>query len=193
MDNILNFLPKKSHVLLNNIIKKYKLNIKITRDRKTKLGDFKVLNSSHVITVNEGLNPYAFLITLLHEIAHFMCWKKYKYNILPHGKEWKKEFTLLLIPFIGSKIFPDDIKLRLELHLQNPKASSCNDVKLQQTLNKYNKNQKILLLDLPEKKIFNYGKNKTFIKGKKLRKRFLCCELNSKKEYLFNPTTEITI
>jgi len=193
MGNILNFSPKSAHYLLKKIIREYRPNIKIVKDRKTKLGDFRTSNLSHVITINEGLNQYEFLITLLHEIAHFICWRKYKKKILPHGKEWKKEFTLLLIPFIGSNIFPDDIKSKLEFHLQNPKASSTNDIELQQSLNQYNKNQKILLIDIPEKTIFNFGKNRTFIKGKERRKRIICCDLYSKKEYLFSPITEINL
>ena len=193
MDDILKFSPKSAHSLLQNIIEKHKLNIRIVKDRKTKLGDFRVSHLSHLITINKGLNKYAFLITLIHEIAHFICWDKYRNNILPHGKEWKREFTILLIPFIGSNVFPNDIKSKLEIHLQNPKASSCNDYQLQKALNKYNNNQKILLIDIPENTIFNYGTKKTFIKRKKIRKRILCRDLDSQKEYLFNPITEVTL
>ena len=43
----------------------------------------------HRISVNENLNPYAFLITLLHEVAHMTTWEKHRLRMRrcrPHGR-----------------------------------------------------------------------------------------------------------
>lgn len=193
MKNLLTLIPKHSSSLLHEVIIKYQPNIKIVNNRKTKLGDFRACKESSIITINRGLNPYMFLITLLHEIAHLICWKKYKNNIKPHGAEWKKEFALLLIPFLGSHIFPDDIKGNLIKHIKNPKASTYNDIKLYKSLRKYNKNVELLLEEIPLNSTFSYGTKKSFIKIKKFKKKYLCFELSTRKKYLFNPITEVSL
>ena len=67
--------------------------VKITKPRKSKLGDFRILiNGRGQISVNENLNRYAFLITITHELAHAFVWKRYKTRVMPHGKEWKSTF-----------------------------------------------------------------------------------------------------
>ena len=47
-----------------------------------------------------NLNPYRFLMTLVHEVAHLVAFQKYGRAIKPHGKEWKFTFQTLMLPFI---------------------------------------------------------------------------------------------
>ena len=42
---------------------------------------------------------YRFLITLLHELAHYDVCRKYAHYIKPHGKEWKFTFKKFYYPF----------------------------------------------------------------------------------------------
>jgi len=193
MKNLLTQIPTNASSLLNEVIIKHQPNIQIVNNRKTKLGDFRPFKQSTIITINKGLNPYIFLITLLHEIAHLICWKQYGNTIKPHGTEWKNKFSSLLIPFLGSHIFPNDIKHDLITHIKNPKASICNDIKLYKSLHKHKKNLNLLIEDIPLNSTFRYGKKKIFIKIKKLKKRYLCCEIATKKKYLFNPITEVSL
>jgi hypothetical protein len=53
------------------------------------------------ITVNVNLNPYNFLVTYLHEVAHLEVYRQYKRRQPPHGKAWKTHFRLLLIPVMS--------------------------------------------------------------------------------------------
>ena len=78
------------------------LTVKVKSERKTRHGDYKRLpNGNHEITVNSNLNPHRFLITLVHEIAHFEAFNTYGRWIKPHGKEWKYTFQRLMLPFLN--------------------------------------------------------------------------------------------
>ena len=62
---------------------------KVTRNRKSKSGDYRFDKtiSQSTVTVNSGLNSYSFLITLIHEMAHHTTRLKYKCPVKPHGPE----------------------------------------------------------------------------------------------------------
>jgi len=84
------YLPANAIESILNYQNEYKFRIKITRPRKTKLGDFRVISRNLIqVSVNGNLNKYEFLIVLLHEIAHVIVWKTYNKRVKPHGKEWK--------------------------------------------------------------------------------------------------------
>ena len=57
----------------------YDFDLKITRPRKSKLGDFRPPKPGKrsSITMNEDLGPYQFLTTFVHELAHLIIWEKY--------------------------------------------------------------------------------------------------------------------
>ena len=72
------------------------IHLRITAERSTKLGDFRPnmhKNSGHRITINHNLNQHAFLITLVHEIAHLINWNIHRDTVKPHGAEWKNIFN----------------------------------------------------------------------------------------------------
>lgn len=172
----------------------YKFYFKITKSRNTKLGDFTPSHSGkpHKITVNHDLNKYSFLITLTHEVAHLIAFNKYREKILPHGKEWKEEFRLLLMPFFSMNIFPDDVVSCLSHYSQNPKASSCSDIHLIKALKKYdNKSEYLHLEEIPLKSIFKLRNGREFLKGDRIRKRYKCTEVRTGKEYLVSPVAEV--
>ena len=78
----------------------------LVKKRKTKHGDFRKLASGKIqITVNENENPFRFLITLLHEIAHHIAFQKHGFRIAPHGREWKNAFSSIAQPFLIPSIF----------------------------------------------------------------------------------------
>jgi SprT protein len=45
--------------------------------RSSKLGDYRPPQRGlpHRISVNHNLNQHEFLITLIHEMAHLLCWE----------------------------------------------------------------------------------------------------------------------
>ena len=106
-----NFLPSGTFDAVTHYLHFYKIHLTITRQRKTVLGDYRHQThvSNHRISVNGNLNPFAFLITLLHEIAHLLAFEQYGKKISAHGREWKNIYTNLLKQFLEHKVFPTDI------------------------------------------------------------------------------------
>jgi hypothetical protein len=168
--------------------------LKIKKERSTRLGDYTSPRNglNHVITVNYNLNKYAFLITLVHEIAHLVTYNEYKNTVSPHGIEWKKNFQKLIQPFLTTDIFPIEVFSSLRRYMQNPAASSCTDVQLLKTLKLHDEETGTVFLEyLPFNAHFLYNGSRVFIKGEKIRKRFKCKEIASGLVYLFNPLTEV--
>ena len=192
ISELIPFLPINSGGNLSKLIAPYKLIVTITKDRNTKLGDYRfVRNDFHQITINGGLNPYQFLITLVHEISHMIAFVKYGIYIKPHGKEWKFIFKHAMLPFLTLDIFPDDILRVLSLHMKNPKASSSSDEHLVRILRSYNDSNSITVSDIPFNTRFTHNDKRVFIKKEKKVKRYLCLEESTNKLYLFNPNAEI--
>tara|TARA_B100001057_G_scaffold372259_1_gene376441 strand:+ start:261 stop:842 length:582 start_codon:yes stop_codon:yes gene_type:complete len=193
MKNISSFIPKQAYKKINKWLSSFDCKVIITNPRQTKLGDYRSPNNdkNHIISINNNLNKYSFLITLTHEIAHMMIWERYKNNVKPHGNEWKEMFKKLMINFIP--VFPNDIQQCLAIHLKNPKSSCSADYTLVKVLRKYNKIPMLTISDIPDGRIFLTPNGKRYIKEKKIRTRFQCKSLDNNRTYLFNPLAEVQI
>jgi len=187
------YLPENAISLVQDLFEHYDFILKIVNNRTTKHGDFRRLpNRKYQITINNNLHKYQFLLTLIHEIAHLATHQQHG-TVKPHGKEWKKHFQHLMLPFLHPKIFPNEILPYLASYLKNPKASTGSDVQLSIALKQYNTMLgKSFIFEIKEGGIFNY-KNRTFTKGSKRRTRYSCTELKSKKIYLFSAHAEVEI
>lgn len=190
------YLPEESVTTIALWVRQYNFDLKITSSRSTKLGDYRspFKGQRHKITVNHNLNKYAFLITLVHEVAHLTAFEKHGHRIKPHGEEWKQEYKKLMHPFLHERILPDNVQFALISYLVNPAASSCADENLLRVLKSYDKpNESIVHIeDLPIKTVFKISPERYFEKGEKLRKRYKCIELATKRVYLFSPVAEVT-
>ena len=190
------YLPNDFVPYISELIMQSDVKFKIVAPRRTKLGDFKAKgdkNNKSQITINGDLNPYAFLITTLHELAHLHTYNKYKYKVRPHGKEWKKEFSILLNPILIHDALPDELKIALEKSIQNLKASSCSDIHLSRALKIYDPSKRTVTLEeLDENTCFAINK-KTYLKGKLRRTRYLCKEMSSGKSYLIHALAEVNV
>ncbi|MEP7145884.1 MAG: hypothetical protein ABI792_02615 [bacterium] len=49
------------------------------------------------------------------------------------------------------------------------------------------------LENISEDSIFQIANGRTFIKGKRMRKRFLCIDTSTKKKYLISPVAEVIL
>jgi hypothetical protein len=183
------YLPAESVDLVHDWLQKYKIHLKISRKRSSKLGDYRSPHNGkgHQITINYDLNKYAFLITLVHEIAHLVTWQAHKNRVKAHGKEWKDAYRELMVPFMEMDIFPEDIQAALRSYLQKSYASSGTDLELSRTLQKYDPHPVITLESLVDGAIFQLSSGKRFKKGPLIRKRYRCLCLDNKRTYMVNP------
>jgi SprT protein len=190
-----NYLPAVSAAPALALLQRYKVHLTITKERKSVLGDYRHAhkNEAHRISINGNLNQYAFLITLIHELAHLVTFLEYGNRIQAHGQEWKQVYKTLLLQFLEMKFFPEDIVASLQSSLHNLPASSCADEGLMRVLRRYDKKEEGMLLveELPDGALFTLDDGKVFKKGQRLRKRFQCVEVKTGKLYLFSPVYEV--
>ncbi|HYV94252.1 MAG TPA: SprT-like domain-containing protein [Chitinophagales bacterium] len=191
-NQIRSFIPEDSVDIVVRWITDYKITLTITHSRQSVFGDYRwpQQNKGHRISVNGDLNSYAFLITLVHEMAHLTAWEKFRNTVSSHGKEWKHEYKTLMDEFAGRRIFPADIRSAFKQHLVMPTHSHSIDETLMKVLRKYDKVIGNYLSDLEEGNLFEF-QGRVYRKGKKLRKRFKCVEVKTHREYLFNPIAEV--
>jgi hypothetical protein len=196
MKNILEkYLPDQAVEAVFELIVKHNVHLKIVNERQTRHGDYrKELDGRHQITVNANLNPYKFLITLIHEIAHLVAFEQFGRHIKPHGYEWKYTFQRFMVPFIRPEIFPNMLLPLLARHFKNPSASSDTDATLSLALKQFDApTDKNYVFELPFGSIFRITNGKIFKKIALRTKRFECLEISSGKTYLFNPNAEVEL
>jgi len=193
MKELSKYIPKEATAQINTWLNTYNCQLKISKPRQTKLGDYRCpkKGKGHIISINNNLNSYAFLITLTHEIAHMMVWKQHQNKVLPHGSEWKEMFQKLMLNFLH--LFPKDVLAPLAKHLKNPKASSSQDIALTTALRTYNPHQITTVADIPVGSTFSIPNGKIFIKLKKNRTRYQCRAKHNNRLYLFSPLAEVTL
>jgi SprT protein len=188
------FIPPAAVPRVLEYLHQYKVHLTITRERKSILGDYRhaTTDKNHRISVNGNLNPYAFLITLIHELAHLVTFIQFGHRVSPHGREWKDLYAMLLKDFLGKEIFPAVVEQSLKQSMHDLPASSCADEGLMRVLKKFDRDNGLVMVEqLPEGQLFDIGEGRIFKKGKKLRKRFQCVEVQTGKLYLFSPIYEV--
>ncbi len=170
-------------------------NFRITRKRQSKYGDYRYdpTTKSHSISVNHDLNPYAFLVTYIHEVAHLFTFEKHQRSVSPHGQEWKLQFKKLMLPMLREDIFPMDVLGPLARHMKNPKATSTSDKALFVALRNHDKTKSGLLLrevETGSKFLFN---KKIYRKLEVRRTRSLCELTSNQKKYLISETAPVQV
>ncbi|MBX2923293.1 MAG: SprT-like domain-containing protein [Chitinophagaceae bacterium] len=194
--NALNsFLPPGSYDTVMQYLLQFKVHLTITRERKSVLGDYRfaVNGKNHRISVNGNLNPYAFLITLLHELAHLVAFVRFGNRIASHGKEWKLTYGEILYQFLQLNIFPADVAHEVKMTMQRPAAGSCAEDGLLRVLRKYDqqKDSRQLVEEIEPGNLFATDDGRIFRRGEQLRKRIRCLEVKTGKVYLFSPVYEV--
>lgn len=178
-----------------------RLDLKITPPRRTKLGDHRGPTSSeprHRITINADLNPYAFLTTLLHELAHAATWERQRGSrrrVRPHGPEWKAEFTRILVPVVEARILPEDVGDALGRLMRDPAAATCTDRGVALALARYDTPAPgvVLVEALPPGAVFRVEGGRVFRLGARLRTRFRCTCARTGREYRMHPLCRVEL
>lgn len=198
-DILRRYLPEEVVPICTRWIVQKNIQLKITRGRASRLGDYIPVRGglAHRITINHDLNPYAFLITFIHEVAHLFVFEKYGTRPLPHGKEWKHQYRELLSWFMVKKIFPQDLEDAIIDSLKNPGAGSCTDARLTRLLMQYNPGHAahiVHLETLQEGDLFrlSHSRNRSvYSRGKRIRTRFRCKEKNTGTIFLIHGIAEV--
>lgn len=189
------YLPEGTYEKVQKYLIRYKVQLTITRKRNSVLGDYRMPDRTqgHRITINGDLNRYAFLLTLLHELAHLEAYVFHGNRISPHGQEWKMTFKKILSGFTDRGYLPDDVEQAIKKYMQDPAARSCVDENLIRVLRKHDPPQHgyCFVEDLEEGACFLAADGRQYKRGKKIRKRFECTDIRSRKKYLFSPVYEV--
>lgn len=195
MGRLQDYLPPGTYDAVFAYLRQHQVHLTIARERQSILGDYRHRTSGdhHRISVNGNLNRYAFLITLLHELAHLFTFEKFGNRVLSHGKEWKTIYSGVLAQFLAAKVFPADIATEVLRSLQNPAASTCAEDGLLRVLRKYDAKpaSQRLVEEIPHNGLFRLSDGRVFQKGEKLRKRYRCVEVKTARIFLFSPVFEV--
>lgn len=166
---------------------------RLAKSRSSKLGDYRFhpKSGTHTVTVNADLNPYQFLITYIHEVAHRRVHNHHSRQ-KPHGVEWKRMFRQLMLPVLHPEVFPEDVLRALARHMKNPKASTSADPLLLNVLSKHDSDQgaRLTLRDIGLEETFVFRK-RSFQKLQEKRTRALCLDLSNRKRYLIPMVAEV--
>lgn len=187
-------LPAETVPLIAGWIQRSNCQFRVAKSRKSKLGDYRSPwgKDGHRISVNGDLNPYAFLLTTVHEFAHLKTWNEYRNRVAPHGPEWKQNFRQLMEIVMRHHSLPQDVTQALSTYLQNPAASSCTDLHLYRVLQRYDVDApdqagEVHVENIPDGGHFMLRNGRVFRRMKRLRKRFLCVEIATQRNYVFSP------
>lgn len=183
------YVPQGTALDLARMVEQYRFHLTITKPRNTKLGDYRAPfgNEGHRISVNGSLNPYAFLITFIHEVAHLLVHEKHRDKVAPHGAEWKQTFSAAMRPFLRPDVFPPDVLRELTRHMRDPAASTVQDHALMRVLRNHDpqEDEMVAVDTLPVGAVFDLN-GRHFRKDERLRKRHRCTELSSGRHYLIS-------
>lgn len=190
-----NYFPEETLGQVISLVEKHSLHLTFTRERITKLGDYRSPAKSgvHKISLNGNLPPFFLYLVFLHEIAHLQVWVKYQHRVSPHGKQWKEEFGSLLQQAIHLNLVPENLRQAVQGFCKNIKATFASDATLWRALKDLDPGSpnEMVLEDLPINAWFKAANGKVFRKEEKLRTRYRCFCATNNRRYLFHPFAEI--
>ena len=194
------YLPAEAVDPVYDFFDRYSIFLHITRQRHSKLGDYRWPQNSHnyhAISVNGNLNPYHFLLVLLHEMAHFNTHQAYGTHIQPHGHEWQEAYRQLLLQYLT--IFPNDIASILKRYTAHIPLSRTVEKELDAQIRhydpEYTPSADITLDQLPVGTDFRITAKpwKPFRSLEKRRTRWICLGLDDNKRYLVSGSAVVEV
>ena len=193
------YVPAHAVDPLFDFMAQHNVHLHITRERHSKLGDYRWPQRNrqyHEISVNGNLNPYHFLLVLLHEMAHLDTWLQYKTAIQPHGHEWQNNYARRINQYLT--LFPDDITALLQRYTARIPLSRTVakqiDAQLRHYDPDYSPSADLTLNDLAPGTRFHVTSrpNHHFQAIEKRRTRWICLNLADGKKYLVSGTAVVT-
>ena len=155
--------------------------VQVVRHRKTKHGDHQVTGKREfsIITVNASGNPWQFVLTLLHEIAHAEVAHHAIRRVAPHGKEWKSAFRRVL--YDHRYLFPADLAAPVMDYARNPTYSADSHGALASALRRHDTlDLRPTVQELALGQRFSLDGKTILIRGQLLRKWFKCTTVDGR-------------
>ena len=184
------FLPENALPFLRKWFGEHYIHIKITRERNSKLGDYRRMpDKSHKITINATLQPQLFFFVLTHELAHLLAFENFGRRIAPHGAEWKHTFREMLLESIA--IYSEDLRPIILKFSRSPKANfmaSPDLVKYVHIENVDDETSYVDDLEIGDRFIY---RKQTFVIKEKRKINYLCKNLDNGKAYIFKPLERV--
>jgi hypothetical protein len=191
---LLNHLPEKSVDLLTGWLERHRVSLTITRRRNTKMGDYRppLTRDFHRISVNGDLHPMAFLVTLIHELAHLVIWEDYRRKVKPHGEEWKSQFRRMLAETQSLGVFSSEIEDIIQKFIRGQVSYRTFNQQFEERIfQSSNDNSTTLLSEIPIDAHFLLHNGRKFVKMEKLRTRYRCREIKTGRLYLISGLAKV--
>lgn len=184
------YLPQNTLLYLRNWFSDYSIHIKVTRNRNSKLGDYRKLrDNSHEISINSTLAPQLFFFVLTHELAHLIAFEKFGRRIAPHGNEWKHTFREMLLE--SADVYDEDLKPIITKFSRSPKANFMASPDLVKYFHIDNQNDdEVFIEKLNKGENFIYREQKYLLEGL-IKKNYLCMNLATGRKYSFKPLAKV--
>jgi len=184
------FLPENALPYLKIWFGSYPCHLKITKNRNSKLGDYRKLpDKSHQITVNGTLEPQLFFFVLTHELAHLIAFEKYGRRISPHGAEWKQTFREMLLESLT--VYAEDLRPIIQKFSKSPKANFMASPDLVKYFHVPKEDdEQTFIENLKKGELFEY-KKEIFVIEETTKKRYLCKNIKSSRKYYFRNLAQV--
>lgn len=195
------YLPHEAVDSVFNFMEHHRVQLHITKQRKSKLGDYRwpqPRHPYHEISINGDLNRYLFLWVLLHEMAHLNCHIRYNNQAKPHGHEWQEEYRQLILAYVNC--FPTETTDIIKQYCRSIPLHHPLLTQIESSLRRYNpgysqEEERLTLDDLmPGMEFCIAGQSQMrFVANEKRRTRWKCKNLIDGKEYLVRGSAEVEI
>lgn len=184
------YLPQNTLSYLRKWFSDYYIHIKVTKNRNSKLGDYRKLrDNSHEITINSTLAPQLFFFVLTHELAHLIAFEKYGRRISPHGNEWKLTFREMLLESLN--VYEEDLKPIIIKFSHSPKANFMASPDLVKYFHIENHDDNLQYIEELKKGDQFVYRNQTYLLEGLIKKNYLCMNLATGRKYSFKPLARV--
>lgn len=184
------YLPANTLQYLKNWFLDYYIHIKITRNRNSKLGDYRKLpDNSHEITINSTLPPQLFFFVLTHELAHLIAFEKYGRRISPHGNEWKETFRLMLLESVD--VYEENLRPIIAKFSKSPKANFMASPDLVKYFHIEKQDDTLQFIEELQKGDYFIYRNEKYLLEGLIKKNYLCKNLATGRRYSFKPLARV--
>ncbi|KFE99373.1 transcription elongation protein SprT [Chryseobacterium formosense] len=184
------YLPQNTLSYLRKWFSDYYIHIKVTKNRNSKLGDYRKLrDNSHEITINSTLAPQLFFFVLTHELAHLIAFEKYGRRISPHGNEWKLTFREMLLESLN--VYEEDLKPIIIKFSHSPKANFMASPDLVKYFHIENHDDNLQYIEELSKGDQFVYRNQTYLLEGLIKKNYLCMNLATGRKYSFKPLARV--